>query len=171
METVYPSFPITSTSFESEFCRLLEAMRSGTPFNPPNEWLALLNICFAIGSHYLSISGQMPRKEKRDHLVYLTRAVRLLDVKGHLLFATAMDLPTIQATGLLSFYYMSIGHVSRSWVMIGIAIRFALSLGLHLRNEDPSIEDSKKETLVRTWYVYSNVSYRFCRHCYNCVLF
>jgi hypothetical protein len=36
--------------------------------------------------------------------------------------------------------------------MIGISIRLALALGLHLRNEDPSIPLGKKETLLRTWW-------------------
>lgn len=36
--------------------------------------------------------------------------------------------------------------------MIGISLRLALALGLHLRNEDPSTPASKKETLVRTWW-------------------
>lgn len=36
--------------------------------------------------------------------------------------------------------------------MIGISIRLALALGLHLRNEDPGAEESKKELLVRTWW-------------------
>lgn len=36
--------------------------------------------------------------------------------------------------------------------MIGIAIRFAYTLGLHVRNEDPSATTSKRETLVRTWW-------------------
>ncbi|KAL1596299.1 hypothetical protein SLS60_008944 [Paraconiothyrium brasiliense] len=38
------------------------------------------------------------------------------------------------------------------WVMIGIAIRLALALGLHLRNEDPKTPIGKKETTLRTWW-------------------
>jgi hypothetical protein len=53
---------------------------------------------------------------------------------------------------VLSFYFLAIGHVSRSWVMIGISIRLALALGLHLRNEDPSAAESKKEMLAHTWW-------------------
>ena len=36
--------------------------------------------------------------------------------------------------------------------MIGISIRLALALGLHLRNEDPTAGESRKETLVHTWW-------------------
>lgn len=36
--------------------------------------------------------------------------------------------------------------------MVGIALRFAQSLGLHVRNEDPSASVSKREVLVRVWW-------------------
>ena len=36
--------------------------------------------------------------------------------------------------------------------MIGVSIRLALALGLHLRNEDPGADASKKEMLSRTWW-------------------
>jgi hypothetical protein len=55
-------------------------------------------------------------------------------------------------TSALSFYFLVIGHVSRAWIMIGISIRLALTLGLHLRNEDVEAGDSRKETLVHTWW-------------------
>lgn len=40
----------------------------------------------------------------------------------------------------------------RAWTVIGIALRFAYTLGLHVRNEDPSATAVKRETLVRTWW-------------------
>jgi hypothetical protein len=36
--------------------------------------------------------------------------------------------------------------------MIGVSIRLALALGLHLRNEDPAAEESRKESLAHTWW-------------------
>lgn len=36
--------------------------------------------------------------------------------------------------------------------MIGLSLRLALALGLHLRNEDPAVEESRKDTLVQTWW-------------------
>jgi hypothetical protein len=42
--------------------------------------------------------------------------------------------------------------VSKAWVMIGVSIRLALALGLHLRNEDPSGSEMAKEIHVHTWW-------------------
>lgn len=36
--------------------------------------------------------------------------------------------------------------------MIGVSLRLALALGLHLRNEDPTQDDAQKETLLRIWW-------------------
>jgi hypothetical protein len=35
---------------------------------------------------------------------------------------------------------------------VGVALRFAFSLGLHVRNEDPSASATKREMLVRIWW-------------------
>ena len=64
-------------------------------------------------------------------------------------------------TGALAFYFLVIGHVSRAWIMIGLSMRLALALGLHLRNEDPSLDDAKREPLVRTWW---------CLHSIECLV-
>ncbi|PVI05466.1 hypothetical protein DM02DRAFT_496722, partial [Periconia macrospinosa] len=150
--TVHTSFPIMPNTMKSQFYSFFEAVRAKNSFRVPDKWLAQLNLCFAIGSHYSFLSDQDWKTNQKDHLIYMTRAVRLLALNDNWGFATAPDLPTIQVTGLLSFYYMIIGHVSRAWVTIGIAIRLALALGLHLRNEDPTLPGSKKETLLRTWW-------------------
>jgi hypothetical protein len=59
--------------------------------------------------------------------------------------------------GSLAFYFLAIGHVSRAWVMIGLSIRLALALGLHLRNEDSEVGESNKESRVRTWWGLNSV--------------
>jgi len=37
-------------------------------------------------------------------------------------------------------------------VVVGVALRFATALGLHVRNEDPSASGLKREVLVRIWW-------------------
>ncbi|KAJ4299594.1 hypothetical protein N0V90_004840 [Kalmusia sp. IMI 367209] len=149
MRTVHKSFPILPAQFEEQFRRFFDAFKSKRPFQVPDKWLAILNIVFAIGARYSHLINADWQGEERDHLVYMARTLRLL---GSWPFSAAPDLALIQASGLLSLYYQVIGHVSRAWVVIGIAIRLALALGLHLRNEDPKIPFSRKETLIRTWW-------------------
>jgi hypothetical protein len=36
--------------------------------------------------------------------------------------------------------------------MIGLSLRLALALGLHLRNENSTMEESRKNTLMHTWW-------------------
>jgi hypothetical protein len=55
-------------------------------------------------------------------------------------------------TSLLSFYFLVTGHVNRAWTMIGISLRHAISLGLHLRNTDPTMYESRRNTLTCTWW-------------------
>ncbi|KAJ4352177.1 uncharacterized protein N0V89_007524 [Didymosphaeria variabile] len=149
MRTVHKSFPILPPQFEDQFRRYFQAVNSQRPFSVPDKWLAILNIVFAIGARYSHLINAEWQGEDCDHLVYMTRTVRLL---GPWPFAAAPDLALIQVSGLLAFYYQVIGRVSRGWVMIGIAIRLALALGLHLRNEDPKTPVGKKEITLRTWW-------------------
>jgi hypothetical protein len=53
---------------------------------------------------------------------------------------------------MLAFYFLTIGHISRAWIMIGISVRLAMALGLHLRNEDSTAKDSDKRANIRTWW-------------------
>jgi hypothetical protein len=41
--------------------------------------------------------------------------------------------------------------------MIGLAIRLALALGLHLRNEDLRVGESNKESRVHTWWTLNSI--------------
>lgn len=41
--------------------------------------------------------------------------------------------------------------------MIGFSVRLALALGLHLRNEDPEAEASRKKMLERTWWTLHSI--------------
>jgi hypothetical protein len=40
----------------------------------------------------------------------------------------------------------------RAWVIAGMAIRFAQALGLHVRNDDPTLSGPKREMLTRIWW-------------------
>jgi len=109
-------------------------------------------LIFAIGAKYSHSINADWAGDERDHLIYMTRALRLLGLGNTIMFISGPDLELVQATGALAFYFLVIGHVSRAWIMIGVSIRLALSLGLHLRNEDPEAGISRKATLQEAWW-------------------
>ncbi|KAF2680541.1 hypothetical protein K458DRAFT_373421 [Lentithecium fluviatile CBS 122367] len=150
LRTVHRSFPILPNNFEEQFAKFFDAVKQGAPLQVPDKWLAVLNLVFAIGARFSHLVNAEWQSDHRDHLIYMTRALRL--VNNASMLALAPELGMIQVTGLLSFYYLAIGHVSRAWFMIGVAIRIGLALGLHLRNEDHSTPMDRKQTLIRTWW-------------------
>lgn len=44
-----------------------------------------------------------------------------------------------------------------AWIVVGMAIRYAVALGLHVRNEDRSASSSKREVLIRVWWSLSHL--------------
>ncbi|KAF2030932.1 hypothetical protein EK21DRAFT_64343 [Setomelanomma holmii] len=151
-ETVHPSFPLVPDAYRDQYRKYLASVNKNEPYQVPQKWRAQMNLLFAIGAKYSHLIGTDWAGDERDHLVYMTRAVHLLGLKDTVMIISGPDLNLVQATGALSFYFLAIGHVSRAWVMIGVSIRLALALGLHLRNEDPSAEESRKESLIQTWW-------------------
>lgn len=93
MQTVHKSFPILSPQFEDQFRRYFKSVKSEPPFQVPDKWLAMLNLVFAIGAQYSHLIGAEWQEESRDHVVYMTRTIRLL---GPWPFATTPDLALIQ---------------------------------------------------------------------------
>ncbi|KAF2134944.1 hypothetical protein P153DRAFT_362657 [Dothidotthia symphoricarpi CBS 119687] len=152
MSTVHTSFPIIPSSFEDQLRRFIQSAKQHKTFEVPVKWRALMNLIFAVGARYSHLIGAEWRGDERDHRIYMARAVHLLELKNTIMFISGPDLLLVQTTGLLSLYFLVIGHVSRAWIMIGVSIRLASALGLHLRNEDPVAEHSHKETLLRIWW-------------------
>ncbi|KAJ4992890.1 hypothetical protein SVAN01_01594 [Stagonosporopsis vannaccii] len=152
MSTVHSSFPIVPSSFEDQVRRFTFSLKQNRAFRVPDRWRALLNLVFAIGAKYSHLIGAEWQGPDRDHLVYMTRASHLLGMNDNVALTSGPDLSLVQATAVFSLYFLVIGHVSRAWLTIGISIRIAMSLGLHLRYEVPGADTSKKETLVRTWW-------------------
>ncbi|KAL5382878.1 hypothetical protein PMIN03_012016 [Paraphaeosphaeria minitans] len=155
MQTVQNSLPILShKTFTEQFRHYYTSVVRGAPYKLPQKWQAMLNLVFAIGAVHSHLIETDSATNERDHLLYHNRAWALS--LNDPWWLTHPDLAQMQITGLLSFYYMAIGHVNRSWVVIGMSIRFGFSLGLHIRNEDRTATAVKKEILSRIWWaVYS----------------
>jgi hypothetical protein len=95
-QSVHKSFPILPSQFEDQFHRYFKAVESESTFSVPDKWLAILNIVLAIGARFSHLINAGWQGEERDHLVYMTRSIRLL---GYWPFAAAPDLALIQVVG------------------------------------------------------------------------
>jgi len=162
MQTVHTSFPVLPKTFAVQFYKYNESVKQGRPYQLPESWRAILNLVLAIGAQYSHLAQTEWRAHENDHVLYMTRAVRILGLDRMVASTAAPTLPLIQATGLLSLYYLTVGQISRAWMTIGVSLRFALTVGLHLRNDDPSAPSSKKEDLVRTWWSLHSIENLLC---------
>ena len=109
METVHPTFPIIGKKTFLDQYQKGFAMPELARAN--QNWLAILNLIFAIGARYLHlIQGQWHGKEE-DHLIYFTRA----RLRGFMSVAVLGDaeLQKIQITGLMAFYLMATNQINR----------------------------------------------------------
>ncbi|KAF2196678.1 hypothetical protein GQ43DRAFT_476103 [Delitschia confertaspora ATCC 74209] len=151
MRTLQSSFPILpKITFQKEVKDYFKSRQELTPTRVSNAWLASLNLVFAIGARYSYLAGA-PWAEENDHLIYHSRA-HILSAPEQEAFFRHPSIRLVRNAGLLALYYLTTGQISRSWIDIGVAIRLAQSLGLHVRNEDYTASEFKKETLARTWW-------------------
>ncbi|KAF2186127.1 hypothetical protein K469DRAFT_687518 [Zopfia rhizophila CBS 207.26] len=124
METVHSFFSILPDVFEEQFRKYNDFVKGHRPYQITGRWQAMLNVVLAIGAQYSHLI-----QAERGHLVYMARASRILGLDKIATSLSAPSLTLIQTTGLLSLYYLTIGQVSRSWMVIGISLRFALAIG------------------------------------------
>ena len=108
MARVHPTYPIVGKSIlTSQFQKFL----AGRIQNPPNQWLAIVNLIFAIGAKYSHLIQAEWEGDDRDHLIYFSRA-RLLALNGESIFAHP-DLQHIQVVGLMAFYLLCTNQINR----------------------------------------------------------
>ena len=157
MTRIHPCFPIVGrVILAAQFDKFV----TGQVQRPPEKWLAIINIIFAIGAKYSHLIHAEWKGDERDHLIYFTRA-RLLSINTDTLFEHP-DLQSIQILGLISFYFLSIGQINRSWTVNGTAIRWATSLGINMRNDSTALKDSLKEIRYRVWWSLYTMEHRLC---------
>lgn len=112
MATVHASFPILPRKmFEEEFRKYFRAMRVGTAPRLSPKWQAIMNLVFAIGAKHSHLVKARWRADEGDHLIYQARA-RVFGLNEFAL-TNHPDVPQIQVVGLLAFYYLSVGQISR----------------------------------------------------------
>ncbi|OAP59171.1 hypothetical protein AYL99_06469 [Fonsecaea erecta] len=167
MQRVHSSFPVVGRlNLTTQFRRFI----SGTVQRPPEKWLAILNLIFAIGAKYSHLIKAEWKGDERDHLIYFTRA-RLLSMNSETIFHHP-DLQQIQVLGLMSFYLLCVSQINRAWILNGLAIRGAGALGLNMRNDSDGLKDSLKEIRYRLWWALYTLEHRLCNMTgrVNCIM-
>ena len=108
MDIVHPLFPIIGKkNFTPQYQTFVS---SNYQEMVPHDWLAILNLIFAIAARYSHLIKAEWRGSSRDHLIYFTRA-RRLGLHTDSIFAHA-GLQRAQVTGLMTFYLMAINQIN-----------------------------------------------------------
>ncbi|KAF9699003.1 hypothetical protein EKO04_002894 [Ascochyta lentis] len=151
MENVHNSFPLLSKkAFFSCFYQYYTSLQRGIPCSMDRKWQAVLNLVFAIGAMYSHLTLADWRADERDYQLYHSRAC-LLSLEDSW-WVSHPSFPHMQITALLSFYYLSIGHINRSWTLIGVAIRSGIALGMHIPNEGRHADTTEHEIMSGIWW-------------------
>ena len=109
LETVHPAFPIIGKkTFMSQY-QAYHLSPDPSKINP--NWLAILNLIFAIGARYSQLIQAEWYGDKIDHLVYFTRA-RILGFNSDAILGHA-ELQKVQIAGLMSFYLLAMHQINR----------------------------------------------------------
>ena len=112
MENVHDSFPILPKKlFEDQVRKYFEGEKKGVAPRLNLKWQAILNLVFAIGARYSYLVKAEWAAEERDDRIYQARARKCAWDEATL--SQHPDLLQIQVAGLLAFYYLSTGQVSR----------------------------------------------------------
>jgi hypothetical protein len=96
MRTIHGSFPIVSDVFEDQFQRYNNSAKRNRIYQVPEHWQATLNLVLAIGAQYTHLIQAEWRADERDHLIYMTRAIRILGLDKVATSLHAPSLPIIQ---------------------------------------------------------------------------
>jgi hypothetical protein len=116
-QTVHPSFPLVSQykhtfscqawsdpifiqvpeDFKGEFRKYLKSLYLNGACTVPLKTRAQINLLFAIGAKYSHLTSAAWAGERDDHLEYMTRAIRLLDLKDTIMIISEPDIQIVHA--------------------------------------------------------------------------
>ncbi|KAJ5674224.1 transcriptional regulator family: Fungal Specific TF [Penicillium macrosclerotiorum] len=146
-QAVHPAFPIIGKVFFFSQYRYFCANQN---VRPGDRWIAILNLVFAIAAKHSILVKNQHDETCYSHTAYFARAWK--SSMGAASLEDHPNLQQVQVEGLAAFYLLSIGQVNRSWRILGMAIRSAVSMGLNLRSGTDSVAEVSKETRYRVWW-------------------
>lgn len=164
--SIHPSFPIINEiDFRNEYHEYLTLLIPEK--SNDRTFRTILQMVFAIGAVHAHMIQTDWTGDDRDHLRYFTRAQVLgvgIGVLNNLVFHEQ-----VQIFGLGAMYFMVTDQLNRqvteipskylvliarprAWNALGLAIRSAQALGMHLQNTTPTLTDMEIEIRVRMWH-------------------
>ncbi|EUC28529.1 hypothetical protein COCCADRAFT_40961 [Bipolaris zeicola 26-R-13] len=140
--TVQKSFPILPAMLEAQLHQYYSLIHSHKEIQCPQNWFALVNLVFAIGAKFSHLIQADWRADTLDHVTYISRAYQLLAMNDS---AFGFSTPVLSST--------QVANVSSgAWIMVRGAMQSALSLGLHVQQEDYSMSAARQQSRVDTWW-------------------
>ncbi|XPS78698.1 hypothetical protein M3J07_010711 [Ascochyta lentis] len=128
-----------------------------SPLRLDIAFVCLAHATFALGSQWATLvrpegSRPMPSPQDGDPgRIFYQQARNLIPDVIEL-----NSLRTVQATFVIGVYLLPASAIGSSYVYLGLALRKALALDLHLETEEININDLEKELRRRLWWaVYS----------------
>jgi hypothetical protein len=134
-------------SFRQRYRRLwLSEIQGGEAATEENlAWLGLVNMVFAFGSSHAQVAGRNSSVERSR---FFKRAKTL--VFSGLLQAGSIEL--VQALLLMGQYLHGSLELNNCWTVVGLAIRTAQGLGLHLDARGFTSDIIEQEVRKRVWW-------------------
>lgn len=119
--------------------------KSEVSITDERSFMCLLNVIFALSSQ---IDHSLPIETRQQSAyVFYVRAKELLDI------VETGQIRSVQTFLLLGQYYQSTSEPHPCWIFIGLAIRTAQSIGLHLAETSERVADIKaRELLRKVWH-------------------
>ena len=97
---VHSPFPILGDMFEAQLKSYFAKDQGSPTLVVCPKWKAVMNLVFAIGARYSHLTGAEWRADDRDHLVYMWRAVHLLQLQSIDTLVAQPDQALIQVSSI-----------------------------------------------------------------------
>lgn len=107
---------------------------------------SMINLVFALGCQFSTLIPSRKRSSIADDFYQRSRRLFVFDILD------SSSLPAVQLLLLQGVYLQSSRYATRCWNVVGLAIRVAQSLGLHIHSEREGETQLDREMNRRIWH-------------------
>lgn len=151
-EFIHPVFPIIHRpSLERQYRALWLPGLPSVAFEEKSDdsqsiLASMLNLVFALGCQFSTLIPSSKRSSIADDFYQRSRRLFVFDVLD------SSSLPAVQLLLLQGVYLQSSRYATRCWNVVGLAVRVAQSLGLHIHSEREGETQLDREMNRRVWH-------------------